>query len=336
MARLPDLNTQGVARLLVGQEMEQRALTYLSWVDFARKNIRKYTPEPEYEKPPRFKGQEIRFPVERHYPKFWIRKVLVSGGSGTSKDDDYLRLAGEVHDISSDQAVTGKPLTIDLRGEEGGGRSFTLGALFDRRTDVPRDEYHARLSGVPLAEFRLGRPDFLPTRIMHARMSTAVDVSVPGSRFDARSTITLTGFEVTFDGESRNLVEKLLRDVLREIKGFDVGLRLWNTGGPFDLALQTNLDDQLAARLRDVLGAEVVRLQKELRARLDAVVTQKRREAEQLLAQKRTELEGKLREYDTLIAQHTALLDAKRKELTNRLEKEKKGALDDLLKKVIK
>ncbi len=336
MARLPDLNTDGIARILVGKEMEQRARTYLGWVDFARSTIRRYTPEPDYEKPPRFRGQDIAFPVERHYPKFWIMKARVSGGSRTNSGGVDLRLSGEVRDIASDQTVTGRPMTVELRGEEGGGRSLSLRALFDRRSESPLDEYHVTLEGVPLAEFRVGRSDFLPTRIAGARMRATVDVTVPGSRFDARSSIALSGFTVTFDSTARNLVERLLRDVLQGIRGFDAGLRLWNTSGPFQLALQTDLDDQVAARLKQVLGAELLRLQNDLRSRLDAVISRKRAEAEQFLAAKRAELEQTLSTYDGIIRQQTELLDSKKKELTDRLEKEKKGALDDLLKKVIK
>jgi uncharacterized protein (TIGR03545 family) len=336
MARLPDLNTAGIARLLVGKEMEQRAVTYLSWADVARSSIRRYTPEPEFEKPARFKGQDIHFPAEHHYPKLWIKKVLVSGGIGNSSSEGFVRASGEVRHISSDQTVTGMPMTIDLEGTEGGGRSFSLTALFDRRKATDLDEYHAKLSRVPLAEFRVGRADFLPTRILNARMNSAVDIAVPGNRFDAQSSIELNDFTLTFEGESRNIVERLLRGVLGGIRGFTVGVRVWNTAGPFDIAFRTNLDDQLASRVKEVMGAEFVKLQNDLRSRLDAVVAGKRKEMEQLFAAKRAELEGRLQAYDTLIRDETAVFEAKKKELTDRLEKENKGKVEGLLKKIIK
>jgi uncharacterized protein (TIGR03545 family) len=336
LARLPDLNTAGISRLLVGQEIVQRALTYLSWVDFARSNIKRYTPAPAFEKPVRFRGQDIRFPVERHYPKLWIKNILVSGGTGQKSDDDFVRASGEVHHVTDDQTVTGQPMTVALKGTEGGGRSFSLSALFDRRKEIPFDEYTATLGGVPLSEFRLGKSDFLPARIVNARMTSGVTIAVPGNRFDARATFELKGFTVAFDGESRNLVERLVREVLQGITGFDAGLRIWNTGGGIDLAITTNLDDELAARVKAVLGAELTKLQNELRSRLDAIVEQKRVEVERLVAGKKAELEKTLQTYETLINEKTAFMEAKKKELTDKLEKEKKGKVDDLLKKLIK
>lgn len=336
MARLPNLNTAGIARLLAGQEIYKRAMTYLGYVDFARSNIKKYTPEPAYETPPRFRGQNIHFPVGQHCPKLWIRSVVISGGTGQLRDDDFVRAEGEAHNITNDQTVTGAPMTIDLRGVEGGGRSFTLGALIDRRKDVPFDEYRGSLGGVPLAEFRIGRDDFLPTRIVNARMTSSVVISVPGDRFDARTKIDLSDFKVVFDVASRNLVERLLMDVLREIRGFDVGLRLWNTGGTFDVALTTNLDDQFAQRVKSVLGAEVTKLQNDLRAKLDEVVGRKRKELEQLFAARKADLESRLQSYESILNEKLQLLETKKHELTAQLEKEKKGKVEDLLKKIIK
>jgi uncharacterized protein (TIGR03545 family) len=80
LARLPDLSTRGLANLLLGREILQKVNNYLSWVDFARAAVPKYMPESQYEKPKRFQGQDIYFPVDRSYPKWWIKKIVISGG----------------------------------------------------------------------------------------------------------------------------------------------------------------------------------------------------------------------------------------------------------------
>jgi hypothetical protein len=55
-----------------------------------------------------------------------------------------------------------------------------------------------------------------------------------------------------------------------------VQLRLWNTGGPFDVALSTDLDNQLAAGTKQVIGNELLRLQNEIRSIIDQRVAEKR------------------------------------------------------------
>lgn len=336
MAKLPNLNTSGIAQLLVGQEMYKRALSYLHWVDFAREHIKNSSAKPEEEKPPRMKGQNIYFPVEHSYPKFWIKKVLISGGKGESPAEQYIRAEGEILNISNNQTITGLPLTANLEGVEGGGRSFTLGALIDRRKDIPYDEYKASLGGVPLSAFEIGKSDFLPTKVTNARMSSSVSVTVPGSRFDSRTLLSFKGVKMEFEAEPKNTIERIVRNVLQGVTSFEVSLRLWNTGDHFDVALSTDLADQISARIKDALGAEFTKLQNDLRTKLDDIIKDKKQEFEKLYASKKADVENKLAGYQSLVDEKLAFVDGKKKELTDRLEKETKGKGGDLLKKLIK
>jgi len=336
LARLPSLNTSGVAQLLVGQEMYNRARMYLYWVDFARANIKKYAPEPDDQKPPRMKGQDIRFPVDRGYPTFWIQKVLISGGTDTTQTDAYIRARGEAKNISNDQTITGQPMTIALEGAQGEGRALTLDAFIDRRGDIPFDKYRATLRNVPLAEFQLGKSDFLPSKITDARLSSDVSISIPGDRFDSRTTLDFTKVTLEFNADPKNTVERLVRDVLKGVNSFDVSLRLWNTASAFDIALATNLDDKIASRLKDVLGAEFTKLQNELRRKLDAKISEQHQKVERLYNEKRGEIEEQINSYKTLISQHLTMVEGKKKELTDRLEKEQKGKVENTLKGIFK
>jgi uncharacterized protein (TIGR03545 family) len=337
MARIPNLNTSGIARLLVGDEMYARALSYLHWIDFAREHVRNYqASKPAYEKPARMRGQDIHFPVERAFPKFWVRKVLVSGGTDSAGTGEFIHARGEVKNITNDQGITRVPLTIALKGTEGGGRAFSLDGTIDRTKEVPYDEYSAKLDGVPLAAFAVGKGDFLSAKLTDARMNSSVLVKVPGSSFDARTGLILSRFRLVFAAEPKNTLERIIRDVLQSIDAFEVNLRLWTTGGKFDVAIATDLDDKIAARVQAVLGAELTKLQNALRSKLDATIAAKRAEVEKLVAGWKGEVEKQLGAYQSVIAEKTALVDGKKKELTDRLEKEKKGKVNEMLKGILK
>ncbi len=336
MAKLPNLNTNGIAQLLIGQEMYKRALSYLHWVDFARAHIKNSSAKPEEEKPPRMKGQNISFPVEHSYPKFWIKKVLISGGKGESPAEEYIRAKGEVLNISNNQTITGVPLTVNLQGVEGGGRSFTLGALIDRRKDTPYDEYKASLGGVPLSEFQIGKSDFLPTKVTNANMSSSITVTVPGSNFDARTHLSFQSVKMEFEAEPKNTIERLVRTILQGVTAFEANLRLWNTGDHVDVALSTDLADQISARIKDALGAEFTKLQADLRGKLDGIIRDKQQEFEKLYASKKADVERQLAGYQTLVNDKLAFVDNKKKELKDKLDKETKGKAGDIFKKLIK
>jgi uncharacterized protein (TIGR03545 family) len=336
LARLPDFSTRGIANLLLGREILHKINTYLSWLDFARTNVPKYMPKPDNEKPSRFKGQDIEFPAERSYPKVWIKKIAISGGEDKTQNPEYFYATGEVRNITNNQRLTGFPLTIALAGSKAGGRSFTFDASFDRRPEIPIDQYKLSVSNLPTGEIAFGQADFVPSRISKAILNTNADVIVPGDHFDADIKLTFRDLALSFDRPPRNDVERIARDVLASITGFNVALRLWNTGGPLNVALSTDLDDQLAARTKKVFGDELARLQNDIRAKVNQRIAEKKAEFEKVFNQKKGEVLSQLGSYESLVNQNLSLLDTKKKELNARIEQAKKKGLEDALKGLLK
>lgn len=334
LARLPDLSTKGIANLLLGREILQQVSEYLSWIDFARTNIPKYVPKPAYEKPGRFEGQDIRFPVERSYPKWWVKKVLISGGEDRAQKEDYLTARGEMRNITDNQSLTGFPLTVALSATRTGGRSYTIDASFDRRADLPIDKYRIAASDVPVGDVPFGQADFVPSKISNAMMNVLAEAEVPGSRFDASIRLLFQRLAFVFDRDPKNDIERIARSVLSSVTAFSVGLRLWNTAGNLEIALSTDLDNQLAARTKNVLGDELTRIQNEIRAKVNQKIAEKRAEYEKLFNQKKEEALGRLRAYEGLLGQNLSLLDSKKKDLEARLEQEKEKQTDAAKKKI--
>jgi uncharacterized protein (TIGR03545 family) len=334
LARLPDLSTRGLANLLLGREILQKVNNYLSWIDFARTTIPKYTPEPEYEKPKRFHGQDIHFPVERSYPKWWIKNIVITGGEDKAQSPDYFYAKGEVHNATNDQRITGFPLTVTLSGSRAHGAFFTFDASFDRRSDVPMDNYEVNVRQIAVRDLEFGQADFVPSKITHAVANAAARVSVPGNRFDSNLNLAFHDLALAFGRPPRNDVERVARDVLSSILAFNVQLRTWNTAGGLDLAVTTDLDDQLAARTRKVVGDELARLQSEIRAKVYQRIAEKRAKFDRLFNQKKEEVLVRARAYESLVNEKIAIVDGKKKELQARVEQEKRKQTDAAKKKL--
>ena len=334
LARLPDLSTRGLANLLLGREILQKVNNYLSWVDFARAAVPKYMPEPEYEKPKRFQGQDIHFPVDRSYPKWWIKKIVISGGEDKDQNPDYFYAKGEVRNATNNQRIIGLPLTVGLSGSRAHGAFFTFDASFDRRPDVPIDNYEVTVRRIGVNNLEFGQADFVPSKITHAVADIAARVSVPGNRFDSNLKLDFHDLALVFDRPPRNDVERITRDVLSSILAFNVQLRIWNTAGGLDLAVTTDLDDQLAARTKKVVGDELARLQNEIRAKVYQRIAEKRAEFEKFFDQKKEEVFARVKAYESLVNEKIAMVDTKKKELQARVQQEKKKQSDTVKKKL--
>ena len=335
MAKLPNISTPSIASLLAGNEMYNRVKGYLYWVDFARTNIKKYQPEPEYTKPPRLKGEDISFPVTGRYPKFWIKNIFISGGTAPEDSSGIISLKGTVKNISSNQSVTGLPLTLALEGTSH-KRNFKLNCLFDRRKSVPFDEYFLSLSGVPVGQFELGKSDFLPTKITDAVVNTSLKISVPGNDFDSHLNIGFSNAHFQFKSQPRNIGEKIVREVLERINSFYVNLRLWKASKKFDVALSTDLDKQISKRLSEAVGAEFLKLQNDLKNKFDSYISEQRKIFNDRYYSKIEDIKKQITSYTSLVNNNLSLIDNKKKELAERLENQKKGLLENKLKDLLK
>ncbi len=313
LARLPDLNTMGLAEALLGKQLIANVKKYLSYVDIARAKIAEYQPEPEIETPPRMKGQDIYFPVETGYPKYWVQKLVVSGGTDRKQDTEYLYAKGEAKNITSDQRVTGLPMTVQLSGTQSGKVSATLGALMDRRKQTPLDEYKAGITGIGISDIGIGSESFLKGKITGSQLAAEVTVSIPGDRFDGSANLHFRQVGFSYAGAPAHIGERLVRDVLDGVNGFDLKLRGWKTDTGFDVALATDLDALFIGRVKAVLGAELNKAQAELRARVNAIIAKKRQEFETVYNARKAEVEQQLAQYQALVNEKISIVETKKK-----------------------
>jgi uncharacterized protein (TIGR03545 family) len=333
MAHLPDVSMKGIAEMVLGKDLLRKAYTYLGYVEMARTKIQNSSDKPPLETPKRLKGQNIHFPVERAYPKFWVKKILISGGTDQTNDPQYFYVKGQALNISSDQRVTGMPLTVGLMATKGGTTSLSLDASFDRRKEPAVDNYKAVLTGLKVNEMSFGQSDFMPSKVTNAIADASISVIVPGNHFDSNTNIAFNNLSLSFDRDPNSLVERIVHDVLASMKGFHVNLRMWRNESKFDVAFTTDFDDQLASRTKQVIGDEVARIQNDLRNKLNAKISEKRQEVEKLFADKKDMVTNRLKVYESQMNDKLAMAEAKKKEIENRIDQEKKKQTDDLTKK---
>ncbi len=334
LAKLPDVSMKGLAQLALGKDLLAQVQTYLGYADMARTVIPKSASKPDLAQEKRSKGINIHFPAERSYPKVWVKQVLISGGTDAAQDPNYFSASGRVTDISNDQRLTGKPIVVSLEAKKGRGTALTFDSFFDRREASPHDNYKVVLSGVPVGKMDLGRSGFLPSRITNAMSRIKVEADIPGNDLDASTRVNIENMQVAFDRDARNLVERIVRDVLSSVGGFYVDLRLWkNDRGAVDVAFATDLDDQLSARARKAVGDEVARIQAEIRAKVNAQIAAKRQEVERLFEAKKAQVMKRVNDIEAQVKQRLAAVEQKKNELEQRVEQEKKKAEDAVKKK---
>jgi uncharacterized protein (TIGR03545 family) len=333
-ARLPDLSMNGLAEAVLGKDVVRRAYTYLGYAQFVKEKTPAFSSKPPLETPERLRGQNIHFPQEHSYPKFWIRKMLLSGGTDRKQDTNYFYATGEILNVSNDQHLTGQPITAHLAMTRGGTTSLDLKATIDRRTEVGVDTYDARLTGLAIGSISLGSSDLMPARATHVIADAVATVQLPGSELESSAAIAFRNMAVSFDREPKSTIERIVHDVLAPTSAFHVRLRAWKKGGgPFDISFTTDLDEMLAARTKQVLGEELTKIQNDVKAKIDAQIASKRAQLEKAYGAKRDEVMAKVRVLEAQYSDKLAAIEAKKKELESRVNAEQKKQTEDAKKK---
>jgi uncharacterized protein (TIGR03545 family) len=335
-ARLPDLNTMNLAELLVGPTILTDAKKATHWIDITRHLVQRYKPAPELEKPKRWRGQDIHFPVQRGYPEFWIKQIRISGGTDKKQHQEYIHLQGTINNYSSDQHLAGEPFSVELQGSRGDHFSASLSVLCDRRTETSYDQYKASVSGVRLGGMPLGKADFLPAVCHDAELSANLAVTIPGQSFSTEGKLALRSLHLAFQQEPRNIGERLARDVLAGVNSIDAGFKIWQADKGLEVAFKTDLDEQFLAGIKRVLGAELIKMQNQLREGAEKEFAAKRAEFEKYFALKKDEVQKQLDGWQNQVNEIKRLGDEKRKELETRLAQVKKGAVDQVKDKLFK
>ena len=243
----------------------------------------------------RASGKSIRFPKERAWPKFLVQlgqMDLAIGG------DSPLRGAYEaaVQGLTSDPSLYGKPTVVRTsRTAEGSAiASIDVRAVIDHvRPDRVKDSASARLRGVKLPSFTVPG---LPFQLRPGTGSADLNFALRNEELSGRWSIGSSQVTWALDstGKKLNDLEQLVWRVVSGLKELSVDARV---SGPLrspKLAVSSNLDRAIAQRLEAVIGEEVAKAERMVRAKVDSLVAAKVEPVKRQVTEVRTQAEQRL------------------------------------------
>lgn len=323
MAKLPDLSAQNIGKMLFGKKVVSQVNGYLGMAAKARYYASKLSSDkPKKEKPPRLKGQDILFSQKTAQPKFWIKKIELSG-----QTPQQLQMSGTVTDIVSDQRTIGKTTNISLEGSRSDGAALSFSGILNYLHEAPSEKFTLNANAMPLANVKLSDTQLLPQKIEKGKGFLETSLELGEESLLAKISFTAKDLSFEFQQEDASLskLEKAMRGVVQSASTIDFVAAIESKGEDTRFSLNSNLDDLFAKQLRSMLSAEVDAARKKIQNYVDGQVQSKRERLQKLVQEKQAYLEGQLSKYSAALQNQMKAVDDKRKAIEQRIEEEKSG-----------
>lgn len=211
----------------------------------------------------RAKGVDVPFKEEHPVPDFLIRHASLSVilDSGT--------LSGEIENVTNQQPINGKPITIafestKLEGMEG----FRLNGIIDRvKKGQEKDSLTASVEGYGLNAMNLAEKSPMGIRIDHAMVRGDLDLIITDNQLDGTMAAALSPVAVSPVGEAGNeRLKKALGQSLADVKSLNVKGSLSGQLPGYNMELSSDLDQILKKTVSDMVKTLADDFSKELQA----------------------------------------------------------------------
>jgi uncharacterized protein (TIGR03545 family) len=282
LLHLPSLQGPQLSPAIFGEAALSWIRPVLYWVRVAEEYLPPGLDPRRFSGPKRARaaGTTVVFPGQHATPRFMVNFAeagLQLGGTGVAAGDYLARLTG----VSSAPALTGTPMEL-LVGRSGAVRGPTdarIFALLDHARVPIRDSLDVALSGIGLPSLDLGP---LGARLNLGAGTTNLRLQRTGDQIEARwqwrtpnaSWERLSG-AVAADSlriGTRAWAEALLWQAVADIRDVSIDVRLAGDVRRPSLAISSNVGDVVAQSLRRAVGQQVERAEREVRAKVDALI----------------------------------------------------------------
>ena len=315
LLRIPSLEGPDIGGALFGPVTLDRYQQVVYWAELAQRYMPPgLRPRPR-EGPERLRaaGATIAFPRARQLPDFHLQhgELDFALADGAARGTYVARLS----DLTTTPALVEKPMRFSARRDAAGTMmgALQVSGLIDHTAGRMRDSVRAVGTAIALPGFALPG---LPLRVEPGKGTSQLDFLRNGNRIAARWIIRSSDVQWLSDSSrarALNPLEQLVSRVVSGLRELEVTANLTGEIRSPTIAISSNLDRAVAARVREVAGEEIAKAEARARAAVDRIVEERTAPVRARIAELRTESERR-------VADARARLDEERQRLQTRLD----------------
>jgi uncharacterized protein (TIGR03545 family) len=279
LLKLPTFSAPEIGGALFGKVSIDRFKQATYWAELAQQ----YMPPGLLPRPApgpdrlRASGVTIEFPKEKEFPRFLLQQGQLDftiGGTSPVQGAYTATVSG----LTSTPALYGRPAVISAsrRAARSAIADIDVGGVMNHLTARTHDSATARLKGIKLPSFDLPG---LPLRLDPGTGSSSLTFSMRNAGAQLFGRWAVSSDKVTWQpdttGRRLNEIERMVVRVVSGLSYLQVVAELSGSIASPHFSVSSNLDKAIAQRLEAVVGEEVARAEKMVRAKVDSLVEDK-------------------------------------------------------------
>jgi uncharacterized protein (TIGR03545 family) len=323
LLKLPTFSAPEIGGALFGKVSIDRFKQAAYWAQLAQQ----YMPPGLLPRPTagpnrlRAAGHTIEFPKVKDFPRFLLQQgeLDFSIGGTSAIQGAY---TATVQGLTSTPALYGRPAVIraSRRAAASALASIDVGAVIDHLTAQTHDSGSARLQGIKLPSFDLPG---LPLRVDPGTGSSSLMFSMRNAGAELRGRWAVGSNKVSWladsAGRQLNDIERVVLRVVSGLNDLQVVAELSGSLASPKFSVSSNLDKAIAQRIEAVMGEEVAKAEKMVRAKVDSLVADKVEPVKRQVAAVQTEANQRIQAEKQRLNEVEKQLNAELQRLTRGL-----------------
>lgn len=328
--QIPQLDLKDMAMALFSKELGQYIAQARKYQALATQYLPEKKEREEVVPPPRQVGRDYEFPITKGYPLFWLKKAAIS--SKGTKDSYSGNVSGELTNVTTSPKWLKKPTVLDLRGDFPATQVFGVKATItaDFTGATPRQLLDLRVNEFAIPGREFSKSDQLKFGFTKASGSTVLTATLEKDQVKMSWNATMSKPQWLVEAKSK-LAQELLSGIVNGIPVVYVNGTVGGTWKNLNMAINSNLGDELSTGLKDQIGLKL----KEAEGKLQALVDEKIKKPQQeLLSQVNAsgDLVSQIKNLDKLYKANEDKIKAE----IEKLKKGGTGSLKEQGKKLLK
>lgn len=328
LARLKDIDVKDVGLMLFGKPMMNQFDEIMGYVNTGRKYLptaKKLLASEKEPKPPRFKGQDIRFPFHYNYPKFLLRQANFSAATATGDTSRAYLISGKLTGYTTEPALYGRPTKLNVETKRSGGNAYDISGTFDHRTEVAHDSLWLSAKNWGLGKKELKSTKNFPTAISANKGNVQLSSFFIGDQIDMKLNLVAAPVTFYFD-ESTSKIQKIVEDVLSALKQLELNVSLAGKKNDYAMRMNSNIDQVLAKSIKNVLAKNIQEARQKVEKYVQDEIAKRRQKVEAEVDKYKQQLVAKMDDAKKKVQEQYDRVEQKKKDVEARIKEEEDKA----------